>query len=107
MSSNFYNCIQPSIIKCSNAESIPEHLRGKFMININAMSIRWFVNNFKLIEDEENGAYMYTLDADVENVSDTLLDIPRAYVVLSDEFISDQRNFRDWIIASFADTDSI
>lgn len=105
MSSNFYNCIQPSIIKCSNAESIPEHLRGKFMININAMSIRWFVNNFKLIEDKENGAYMYMPETDVENVYDTLLDIPRAYVVLSDEFISDQRNFRDWIIASFADTE--
>lgn len=109
MSTNFYNYIQPSIIKCGNSENIPENLRNKFMININAMSIRWFVDNFMLIEDPDTGAYMYMLTDDGEKLKlaetedSDVLDIPRAYIVLTDEFISDQTNFRDWIIACFAD----
>lgn len=109
MSANFYNYIQPSIIKCGNSENIPENLRNKFMININAMSIRWFVDNFMLIEDPDTGAYMYMITHDGEKLrlaekeDSDVLDIPRAYIVLTDEFITNQTNFRDWIIASFAD----
>ena len=109
MSTNFYNYIQPSIIKCSNSENIPENLRNKFMININAMSIRWFVDNFMLIEDPNTGAYMYMLTHDGEKLEldekdeSDVLDIPRAYIVLTDDFIINQTNFRDWIISSFAD----
>ena len=109
MSTNFYNYIQPSIIKCSNSENIPENLRNKFMININAMSIRWFVDNFMLIEDPNTGAYMYMITHDGEKLEldekdeSDILDIPRAYIVLTDDFITNQTNFRDWIISSFAD----
>ena len=108
MSANFYNYIQPSIIKCGNSENIPENLRNKFMININAMSIRWFVDNFMLIEDPDTGAYMYMITHDGEKLrlaekDSDVLDIPRVYIVLTDEFIINQTNFRDWIIASFAD----
>lgn len=109
MSTNFFNYIQPSIIKCSNSENIPENLRNKFMININAMSIRWFVDNFMLIEDPNTGAYMYMLTHDGEKLEldekdeSDILDIPRAYIVLTDDFITNQTNFRDWIISSFAD----
>lgn len=108
MSTNFYNYIQPSIIKCSNSENIPENLRNKFMININAMSIKWFVENFMLIEDPDTGAYMYMITQDGEKLKldekneYDALDIPRAYIVLTDDFITDQTNFRDWIISSFA-----
>lgn len=109
MSTNFYNYIQPSIIKCGNSENIPENLRNKYMININAMSIRWFVDNFMLIEDPDTGAYMYMITNDNEKIRlfeteySDVLDIPRAYIVLTDEFITNQTNFRDWILASFAD----
>lgn len=109
MSTNFYNYIQPSIIKCSNSENIPENLRNKFMININAMSIRWFVDNFMLIEDPDTGSYMYMITNDGEKIQLAekdeydVLDIPRAYIVLTDEFVKNQTNFRDWIISSFAD----
>ena len=109
MSTNFYNYIQPSIIKCSNSENIPNNLRNKFMININAMSIRWFVDNFILIEDPDTGAYMYMITHDGEKLKldekhdYDVLDIPRAYIVLTDDFITNQTNFRDWIISSFAD----
>lgn len=109
MSTNFYNYIQPSIIKCSDSENIPENLRNKFMININAMSIRWFVENFMLIEDPDTGAYMYMFTHDGEKLKldekdeYDALDIPRAYIVLTDDFITDQTNFRDWIISSFAE----
>lgn len=114
MSVNFFNYIQPSIIKCGNTENIPENLRNKFMININAMSIRWFVDNFLLIEDPNastSGAYMYMLTHDgekirlVESEDSDVLDIPRIYIVITDEFIKNQSNFRDWIITSFADTE--
>ena len=110
MSANFYNYIQPSIIKCGDTENIPENLRNKFMININAMSIRWFVDNYMLIEDPATGTYMYMITDDGEKLrlgekedDSRVLDIPRAYIVLTDEFITNQTNFRDWIIASFAD----
>lgn len=109
MSTNFYNYIQPSIIKCGNSDNIPENLRNKFMININAMSIKWFVENFTIIEDKDSAAYMYMITGSDENYSlpdvneSNVLDIPRAYIVLSDDFITNQVNFRDWIISSFAD----
>ena len=110
MSANFYNYIQPSIIKCGDTENIPENLRNKFMININAMSIRWFVDNYMLIEDPDTGTYMYMITDEGEKLrlnekeeDSRVLDIPRAYIVLTDEFITNQTNFRDWIIASFAD----
>lgn len=109
MSTNFYNYIQPSIIKCGDTKNIPENLRNKFMININAMSIRWFVDNYMLIEDPATGTYMYMITHDGEKLrlaekeDSDVLDIPRAYIVLTDEFITNQTNFRDWIIASFAD----
>ena len=110
MSTNFYNYIQPSIIKCGDTENIPENLRNKFMININAMSIRWFVDNYMLIEDPDTGTYMYMITDEGEKLrlnekeeDSRVLDIPRAYIVLTDEFITNQTNFRDWIIASFAD----
>ena len=109
MSTNFYNYIQPSIIKCGDTKNIPENLRNKFMININAMSIRWFVDNYMLIEDPTTGTYMYMITHDgeklrlVEKEDSDVLDIPRAYIVLTDDFITNQTNFRDWIIASFAD----
>ena len=44
MSANFYNYIQPSIIKCGDTENIPENLRNKFMININ-IAAKAFGNN--------------------------------------------------------------
>ena len=68
MSINFYNYIQPSIIKCGDTKNIPENLRNKFMININAMSIRWFVDNYMLIEDPATGTYMYMITHDGEKL---------------------------------------
>ena len=99
MSTNFYNYIQPSIIKCGDTKNIPENLRNKFMININAMSIRWFVDNYMLIEDPTTGTYMYMITHDGEKLrlaekeDSDVLDIPRAYIVLTDDFITNQTNF--------------
>ena len=108
MSTNFYNYIQPSIIKCGDTENIPENLRNKFMININAMSIRWFVDNYMLIEDGRGGyMYMLTNDAHKIRLSDTglegVIDVPRAYIIISKEFVESQDDFSSWILSSIAD----
>ena len=109
MSTNFYNYIQPSIIKCGNTENIPENLRNRYVLNINAMAIKWFVDNYMLIENPETGEYMYMMTNEGEkirlNVDDgenDVLDIPRAFIVLTDDFIVNQNNFRDWIIECLA-----
>ena len=84
MSANFFNYIQPTIIKASNDSDVPEHLRNNYMLNLNAICIQHFVSNFLLMENPETGGLMYMLTNDFDKIRindlkvEDVLDIPRA-----------------------------
>ncbi len=108
MSKSFFNYIQPTIVRLSEDESLPENLRGHYLVNLNVVGIPYFVDNFMLIEDG-NGGYMYMLTNDAHKIrlSDTglegVIDVPRAYIVISKEFVESQDDFSSWILSAIAD----
>ena len=107
---NFFNYIQPHIIKLTNDEELPEHLRNHYMLNFNAIGIQYFIDNCMLVEDPENyGKFLYMLTNEAEKIrlanidESDVLDIPRAYIVLTPELLADQTTFRDWLLSVIAD----
>lgn len=108
MSKSFFNYIQPTIIKMSDDADLPDSLKGHFLVNVNAVGIPYFVDNFLLI-DNGCGGYMYMLTDDLhkipltENKLDKVIDIPRAYIVLTEEFVESQEAFTSWMLSSIAD----
>ena len=108
MSKSFFNYIQPTIVRLSNDESLPENLRGHYLVNLNVVGIPYFVDNYMLIEDGRGGyMYMLTNDAHKIRLSDTglegVIDVPRAYIIISKEFVESQDDFSSWILSSIAD----
>ena len=108
MSKSFFNYIQPTIVRLSDEPDLPEHLRNHFLINLNVVGIPYFVDNYLLIENG-CGGYMYMLTNDFHKIrlSDTglegVIDVPRAYIVISEEFVKSQDDFSTWILSSIAD----
>lgn len=108
MDKSFFKYIQPTIVKLSDDESLPEHLREHYLVNVNIVGISYFVENFLLIHDDEGG-YMYMLTDDNHKIriSDNgwgdVIDIPRAYLVLTDDFVKSQEKFSSWMLSAIAD----
>jgi hypothetical protein len=90
MTTQYYNLIQPTIIQLSDNENIPEHLRKHYMVNLN-------VTNAHITDTTTDTTNDIT---DNEHV----LDIPRVYIVLSDDFINSQENFSKWLLSTLSDT---
>lgn len=108
MGKSFFNYIQPTIVRLSDDESLPAELRNHYLVNLNVVGIPYFVDNYLLIEDG-NGGYMYMLTNDYHKIrlSDTglegVIDVPRAYLVITEEFVKSQDDFSSWILSSIAD----
>ena len=108
MSKSFFNYIQPTIVRLSDDPSLPDGLRNHYLINVNVIGIQYFVNNYLLIENG-CGGYMYMLTNDYHKIrlSDTgmegVIDIPRAYLVITEDFIKSQDDFSTWILSSIVD----
>ena len=47
---NFMNYIQPSIVKFSSDEELPESIQNHYMINYNIVGIKYFLENFMISE---------------------------------------------------------
>lgn len=108
MSKSFFNYIQPTVVKLSDDETLPENLRGHYLVNLNVVGIPYFVDNYMLIEDGKGGyMYMLTNDAHKIRLSDDglegVIDIPRAYIVISKEFVESQDDFSSWMLSCIAD----
>ena len=53
----FYKNIQPNIIKFSDDDLIPEHLRCRYAINYNVWGIDYFFENY-LLQESNDGIFM-------------------------------------------------
>ena len=99
----FYTHIQPNIIKFSDNEELPESLRCHFAINYNVWGIDYFYENY-LLQESDDGAYLL-LDENRFNflLEDSLsgqdiIDIPRIYILITDEFMNDSSLFQQFVI---------
>lgn len=96
---SFFQRFQPSIIKLSSDDCIPSYLRNKYMININCVGIKWFEENFILLEDENGAFLLQEKDSSdksfkilLENYGSDRFDIPRLYIVIDDNIVKDDDN---------------
>lgn len=95
---SFFKYLQPTIIRASYDESMPEELRGRFFINFNVFGIDYFEEHYILTENSNNFQYlmltensgMFMLEDSLE--SEDVVDIPRIYIDITDEFVNDTSN---------------
>lgn len=101
---NFFKYIQPTIVRASFDESLPENVRGRFFINFNVFGIKYFEENYILSENSNNFQYLLLKEnSGIFMLEDTLeaediVDIPRLYIDITDEFVNDNTNlFKSFI----------
>lgn len=101
---NFFKLVQPTIVKTSEEEELPERLRNRFFLNLNILGIKYFEQNFLVTESDEGIPYMIATeecfniliengDSDYENV----FDIPRIYIDITEKFVNDAKSFRNFL----------
>ena len=89
--SSFLIYFQPAILRLSNDVCIPKSIQNKYVLNINAMGISWFEENFILTEDGNGNKYLGVNESTndrllLESSGNSKFDLPRIYVVLNDDF---------------------
>ena len=112
---NFMNYIQPTIVKLSDSEDIPTSLHNNYMINLNIVGIKYFQENF-IIQENSNGDFImkesYQEGDPVpgfawlleESLSEEdVIDIPRAYIVISADLVEDDSKLRAYTINGLID----
>jgi len=99
----FYTHIQPTIVRFSDDVELPENMRCRYVINYNVWGIDYFYENY-LLQESDDGAYLL-LNEDrfnfllEDSISDQeILDIPRLYILITDDFINDSSLFQQFII---------
>lgn len=109
------NYIQPTIIKLSDSEDIPSSLQNNYMINLNIVGIKYFQENF-IIQENSSGDFImketYQEGDPVpgfawlleESLSEEdVIDIPRAYIVISADLVKDDSKLKEYTISSLID----
>ncbi len=106
----FYKNIQPNIIKFSDDDLIPEHLRCRYAINYNVWGIDYFFENY-LLQESNDGIFMILNENSFnfileDSLSDqNAIDIPRLYILITDSFISDGSKFQEFILKASKDNE--
>jgi hypothetical protein len=54
----FFDYIQPTIIKTSDNKELPDHLRNRFLLNFNVFGIKYFEQYYLLSESDEGVPYL-------------------------------------------------
>ena len=109
------NYIQPTIVKLSDSEDIPTSLHNNYMINLNIVGIKYFQENF-IIQENSNGDFImkesYQEGDPVpgfawlleESLSEEdVIDIPRAYIVISADLVKDDSKLKAYTINGLID----
>ena len=103
---SFLDNFQPFVVKFSHDICIPASCRGKYMLCVNAMGIKWFEENFitleygdGLLEGEVLGPkYLMLEDSDSNK-----FDIPRLYIPITKDIVNDTGEFSKFLIKSLTD----
>lgn len=93
---SFFKKLQPSIIRFSSDDCIPESLKNKYAININVIGIDWFQENF--LETEDGGLVLLETSTIIDSFKlvlegpSNVFDVPRIYVVINDSIVENDDN---------------
>lgn len=98
---SFLDNFQPFVVKFTHDMCLPASCRGKYMLCINVVGIKWFEENFitleygdGLIEGEILGPnYLMLEDSDANK-----FDIPRIYVPITEDIVNNTGNFSKFLI---------
>lgn len=100
----FYTHIQPNIIKFSDDSLIPENLQCHYAINYNVWGIDYFFENY-ILEESPDGIFLALENNDMfglllENSLNEInvIDIPRIYIVITEEFMNGNSKFQEFIL---------
>lgn len=109
------NYIQPTIVKLSDSEDIPTSLHNNYMINLNIVGIKYFQENF-IIQENSNGdfimkesyqegdpvpSFAWLLEESLSE--EDVIDIPRAYIVISADLVKDDSKLKAYTINGLID----
>jgi len=106
----FYTHIQPNIIKFSDELELPEKLRCHYAINYNVWGIDYFYENY-LLQESNDGIYMILNENQFnflleDSLNDQeVLDIPRLYLLITDNFLSNSSKFQEFILKAAKDNE--
>ena len=99
----FYTHLQPNIVKFSDNEELPENIRCRYAINYNVWGIEYFHENY-LLQESDDGAYLFVTENGLGNIllefsgnSEDIIDIPRLYIMITDEFLNGESKFMEFI----------
>jgi len=105
----FFKYLQPTIIKATNNEELPERVRGRFFINFNVFGLAYFTENYILQETTFGAPYLILKEDNwgfqLEDTAEgELLDIPRIYIDITDKFVNDTDNlFQSFVAQALMD----
>lgn len=100
----FFNYLQPTIIQATMDEELPERVRGRFFVNFNVFGIPYFTENYFLLETSFGAPYLILKEDNwglqLEDTTEgELLDIPRIYIDITDQFLEDKDNIFESFVA--------
>lgn len=108
--SNFLSYIQPTIVKFGEDPNIPVSLQNQYVINFNALGIKWFEEHFIVCESgngfmlQEEPMFQTTICPEFEPFKIMLedsgankFDIPRVYILIKEEYINDDSKIKEYI----------
>lgn len=110
ISTGFFKLIQPVIVKTSDVDELPEHLRNRYFLTFNVLGIQYFEESYMLGETDDGFTFLILQDNGEPLLLDTgssiapnILDVPRVYINITDKFISDKVDFRKFFFAAIQD----
>ena len=107
MTNKFFKLLQPTIVKTSDDEFLPQKLRNRFLVNYNVIAISYFEENYILGESEDGEYFLLANDNQklvLENSgSGKIIDIPRLYIDITDKFINGAELFQKFISLAIKD----
>ena len=102
---SFFNYIQPTIVKLNDNVANPEHLRNHYLVNMNIVGIPYFFDMFLLVRNNDTCEYMLTNKKEKIRLYEEIkqIDVPRAYLAITDKLTADDTYFQEWLASSFID----
>ena len=91
MDYSFLNNFQPFVVKFIDDICIPKSCRGKYLLCINAMGIKWFEENYITLEYGDGfveGEVLGPKYLMLEDSGANKFDMPRIYVPITQELLS-------------------
>ena len=99
-----FRFLQPTIIQATMNTELPPEVRGRYFINFNVFGIQYFTEKYILQETDFGASYLILKEDNwgfqLEDTDEgELIDIPRVYIDITEEFVKDERELFSSFVA--------